>query len=76
MKVVYFKGRDGNRIGIQTEGGILDFSAAFPVYRLVKREEVCPMITDILALIEKGSFTVDVFAGVLEFVKKNAQLKQ
>ena len=71
MKIVSFKGNDGNRIGIQTDGGIVDFSAGFQVYNLVQSGELCPMITDLLTLLEGGLCNVDTFTETLEFLKRH-----
>ncbi len=74
MKIVSYKGNEGDRIGIQTEGKIVDFSAGFQVYNLVEKEELCPMITDILTLLQNGLFHVDLFTEVLSFLKRHSLL--
>lgn len=71
MKIVSYKGEYGDRIGIQTDKGIVDFSAAFQLYNLIEKEQICPMITDIMELIEDGLFDVDVFADVLIFLERH-----
>lgn len=72
MKILSFTGNQGKRIGIQTDKGILDFSAGFQVYNLVEKEEICPMITDILVLIQEGLFDVDIFKEVLSFLERHS----
>lgn len=72
MKVVSYKGEYGDRIGIQTDRGIVDFSAAFQLYNLVEKEQICPMIIDIMELIEEGFFDVDVLADVLIFLERHS----
>ena len=74
MKILSFKGNKGDRIGIQTDRGIVDFSAGFQVYNLVEKEELCPMTTDILALLESGLFDVEIFAEVLSFLERHSLL--
>jgi len=69
VKILSFKGNKGDRIGIQTERGIVDFSAGFQAYNLVEQEELCPMITDILTLLENGLCNAEVFAKVLHFLE-------
>ncbi len=71
MKIVSYKSKSGDRIGIQTENGIVDFSAGFQLYNLVEREEISPIITDILTLIENDLFDVDIFREVLAFLKRH-----
>jgi len=71
VKIVSFKGDKGDRVGIQTEQGIVDFSAGFQVYNLVEKEELCPVITDMLTLIENDLFNIDVFQEVLDFLDKH-----
>jgi 5-oxopent-3-ene-1,2,5-tricarboxylate decarboxylase/2-hydroxyhepta-2,4-diene-1,7-dioate isomerase len=70
MRIVSFKGNKGDRIGIQTDRGIVDFSAAFQVYTLVEKEELSPIVTDTLALLESGMFDVEVFTEVLSFLER------
>lgn len=71
MKIVSFKGNKGDRIGIQTDGGTVDFSAGLQVYTLVEKEESCPMITDILTLLESGLFGVETFTEVSSFLQRH-----
>jgi 2-keto-4-pentenoate hydratase/2-oxohepta-3-ene-1,7-dioic acid hydratase in catechol pathway len=72
VKVVSYRGEYGDRIGIETDRGIVDFSAAFQLYNLVEKEQICPMITDIMELIDGGLFDVDVFADVLIFLERHS----
>lgn len=74
MKIVSFKGDKGDRIGIQTDRGIVDFSAGFQAYNLVEREELCPMITDVLTLVESGLFDVETFTETLRFLSRHSLL--
>ena len=76
MKIVSFKGNEGDRIGIQTEGGIVDFSAGLQVYNLVEKESLCPMITDILTLLQNDLFDVELFSEVLNFLERHSLLKR
>ena len=76
MKIVSYKGNEGDRIGIQTESGIVDFSAGLQVYNLVEKEAICPMITDILTLLQNDLFDVDLFKGVLSFLKRHSLLER
>ena len=69
MKIVSFKGNKGDRIGIQTDRGYVDFSAGFQVYTLVEKEELCPLVTDNLTLLQKGQFNVETFTKVLRFLE-------
>ena len=69
MKIVLFNGNDGDRIGIQTDGGIVDFSAGLQVHNLVEREQLCPMITDLLSLLESGLCNAATFRETLEFLE-------
>ena len=71
MKIVSFKGSKGDRIGIQVDDGVVDFSAASQVYDLVEKEELCPAITDILTLLEMGLLDAEVFVEVLDFLKRH-----
>ncbi len=71
MKIVSFRGNNGDRIGIQTDRGIVDFSAAFQVYSLIEQEEPCPMITDIMTLLESGLWDVGIFTKVLNFLDQH-----
>ena len=71
MKIVSFKGNRGDRVGIQTDHGIVDFSAGFQVYTLVEKEELCPIITDTLTLLESGLFDVEIFTEVLNFLDRH-----
>lgn len=74
MKIVSFKGNKGDRIGIQIDRGIVDFSAGFQVYNLIEKEEFCPIVTDTLALLEGGLFDVEVFTEVLSFLERHSLL--
>jgi len=76
VKIVSFKGNEGDRIGIQTEGGIVDFSAALQVYNLVEKESLCPMITDILTLLQNELFDVELFSEALNFLERHSLLKR
>jgi 2-keto-4-pentenoate hydratase/2-oxohepta-3-ene-1,7-dioic acid hydratase in catechol pathway len=69
VKIVSFRGNQGDRIGIQTDNGIVDFSAGFQVYNLVEKESLCPMITDTLELLQDGLFDSDTFDEVLKFLE-------
>jgi 2-keto-4-pentenoate hydratase/2-oxohepta-3-ene-1,7-dioic acid hydratase in catechol pathway len=71
VKIVSFKGDKGDRVGIQTDRGIVDFSAGFQVYILVEKEESYPMITDTLTLLESGLFNVEIFTQVLDFLDRH-----
>jgi 5-oxopent-3-ene-1,2,5-tricarboxylate decarboxylase/2-hydroxyhepta-2,4-diene-1,7-dioate isomerase len=71
VKIVSFSGNKGDRIGIQTDRGIVDFSAGLQVYNLVEREELCPIITDTLTLLEGGMFDADLFSEVLSFLERH-----
>jgi len=71
VKVVSFKWKSGDRIGIQIDRGIVDFSAGFQVYNMVEKEEICPMITDVLTVIEEELFEVDTFAEALSFLERH-----
>lgn len=72
MKIVSFRGNRGDRVGIQTDRGIIDFSAGFQVYILVEKEESYPMITDTLTLLESGLFNVEIFTQVLDFLDRHS----
>ncbi len=76
MKIVSFRGNSGDRIGIQTDRGVVDFSAAFQVYNLVERGEPCTMITDILTLVQSGLCDVAIFTQVLNFLDQHNLLGQ
>lgn len=69
MKIISFRGNQGNRIGIQTDNGVVDFSAGFQVYNLVEKEEFSPMITDTLEMLQGGLFDHDTFKEVLRFLE-------
>jgi len=69
VKIVSFKGDRGDRVGIQTPDNVIDFSAGLRAYSLIEREEMCPMITDILTLLENDLFDVEVFSKVLDFLR-------
>jgi 5-oxopent-3-ene-1,2,5-tricarboxylate decarboxylase/2-hydroxyhepta-2,4-diene-1,7-dioate isomerase len=71
MKIVSFKGNKGDRIGIQTDDGIIDFSAGFQIYNLVEKQEMRCMITDILTLMESDLFSVEIFTEVLDFLQRH-----
>jgi 2-keto-4-pentenoate hydratase/2-oxohepta-3-ene-1,7-dioic acid hydratase in catechol pathway len=71
VKIVSFKSNRGDKIGIQTDEGIIDFSAAFQVFSLVEREEICPMITNTLMLLETGLFNVELFTALMDFLKRH-----
>jgi len=71
MKLLSFKGKDGDRVGILTDNGIVDFSAGFQVFSLIEKEAFCPVITDILYLIENDLFDADMFREVLEFLNRH-----
>jgi 2-keto-4-pentenoate hydratase/2-oxohepta-3-ene-1,7-dioic acid hydratase in catechol pathway len=71
LKILSFKGNKGDRVGIQTDRGIVDFSAGLQVYNLVESEELCPVITDNLTLLEGGMFDADLFSEVLSFLERH-----
>lgn len=71
MKIVSFNGKKGDRIGVQTDNGVVDFSAGFQLYNMVEKEEVRPMITDVLMLMEAGLFDVEIFKEVLGFLHRH-----
>ncbi|MGQ9607717.1 MAG: fumarylacetoacetate hydrolase family protein [bacterium] len=71
MRIISYKSKSGDRIGIYTENGIVDFSAGYQLYNLVEREEISPIITDTLTLIENGLFDVDIFKEVLDFLRRH-----
>jgi len=71
VKIVSFKGDRGDRVGIQTDRGIVDFSAGFQIYILIEKEESYPMITDTLTLLESGLFNVEIFTQVLDFLNRH-----
>ena len=71
MKIVSFKGDRGDRVGIQTDRGIVDFPAGFQIYILIEKEESYPMITDTLTLLESGLFNVEIFTQVLDFLNRH-----
>jgi len=76
VKIISYDGLCGTRIGIQTDKGIVDFSAAFQLYNMVEKEKITDMITDILELICKGYFDVDVFADVLIFLERHGFIER
>ncbi len=76
MKILSYEGNYGDRIGIEIDRGIVDFSAAFQLYSLVEKEQVCPMITDIMELIRGNLFDVDIFADVLLFLEHHSFLER
>lgn len=71
MRIISYKSKSGDRIGIYTENGIVDFSAGYQLYNLVEREEISPIITDTLTLIENSLFDVDIFKEVLDFLRRH-----
>lgn len=71
MKILSYKGNYGDRIGVEISRGIIDFSASFQLYNLVEKEQICPMITDIMELIKGNLFDVDIFADLLIFLEKH-----
>jgi 5-oxopent-3-ene-1,2,5-tricarboxylate decarboxylase/2-hydroxyhepta-2,4-diene-1,7-dioate isomerase len=72
VKIISYDGICGTRIGIETDKGIVDFSAAFQLYNMVEKEQIFPMMTDILELIYGGYFDVDIFADVLIFLERHS----
>ena len=72
MKIISYDGICGTRIGVETDKGIVDFSAAFQLYNMVEKEQIFPMVTDILELIYNGHFDVDIFADVLIFLERHS----
>jgi 5-oxopent-3-ene-1,2,5-tricarboxylate decarboxylase/2-hydroxyhepta-2,4-diene-1,7-dioate isomerase len=74
LKILSYKGNYGDRIGIEIDRGIVDFSASFQLYNLVEKEQICPMITDIMELIEGNLFDVDIFADLLIFLERHSFL--
>lgn len=71
MKIVSYKGNKEDYIGIQTEAGIVNFSIGLHLYNLMEKEESCPMVTDILTLLQNGSFNVGLFTEVLDFINRH-----
>jgi len=71
VRIVSFSGNKGDRIGIQTDRGIVDLSAGLQVYNLIERAELCPVITDTLTLLEDGMFDADLFSEVLSFLERH-----
>jgi 2-keto-4-pentenoate hydratase/2-oxohepta-3-ene-1,7-dioic acid hydratase in catechol pathway len=74
VKVLSYKGNKGDRIGIQTDRGIVDFSAGLQLYTVFEREEAGPMITDMLTLLQNGLCNVETFAEVLKFLERHSLL--
>jgi len=72
VKIISYDGICGTRIGVETDKGIVDFSAAFQLYNMVEKEQIFPMVTDILELIYNGHFDVDIFADVLIFLERHS----
>jgi 5-oxopent-3-ene-1,2,5-tricarboxylate decarboxylase/2-hydroxyhepta-2,4-diene-1,7-dioate isomerase len=72
VKIISYDGICGTRIGIETDKGIVDFSAAFQLYNMVEKEQISPMMINILELISGGYFDVDVFADVLIFLERHS----
>jgi 2-keto-4-pentenoate hydratase/2-oxohepta-3-ene-1,7-dioic acid hydratase in catechol pathway len=72
VKIISYRGNYGDRIGIETDRGIVDFSGAFQLYNLIEKEQICPMIIDIMELIKAGLFDVDIFADVLIFLERHS----
>jgi 2-keto-4-pentenoate hydratase/2-oxohepta-3-ene-1,7-dioic acid hydratase in catechol pathway len=74
LKILSYEGNYGKRIGIEIDRGIVDFSAGLQLYDLVEKEQVCPMITDIMELIQNNLFDVEIFAEVLLFLERHSFL--
>lgn len=71
MKVVRFArpGARESRVGVLSGAGVLDFSAAYRVYRLATDGCEAPLFSDPLELLRAGLFAPQVFAAALEFVE-------
>lgn len=73
MKVVRYATPDSpqENIGIPTDGGVFDFTAAYQALGMLERGVCeCP-IHSTTELLDKGLFTVEVFRSALEFARKH-----
>lgn len=73
MKVVRFAlpGNRATRVGVMTDGGVVDFSAAYRVHRLAVDGSDAPLFTDPAEMICAGLFTPDVFEQTIDFVARH-----
>lgn len=71
MKVVRFArpGTSESRVGILTDDGVLDFSAAYRVYRLAADGCDAPLMCDPADLLRAGLFVPEVFRATTDFVR-------
>lgn len=74
MRVVRFSpaGTSDSRIGILTDAGVLDFSAAYRVYRLAVDSCEAPLLCDPAELLRAGLFTPETFEETADFVAAHA----
>jgi len=74
MKIVRFACQETSesRIGILSDEGVLDFSAAYRVHRLAVDGCDAPLFCDPIELLRAGLFTPQVFGATADFVAAHA----
>jgi 5-oxopent-3-ene-1,2,5-tricarboxylate decarboxylase/2-hydroxyhepta-2,4-diene-1,7-dioate isomerase len=71
MKLAIFHGSIGNGVGIVADGGVLDYSRAYQVYRLIRDGVAVAPPDSLVDLMEQGLLDRRHLEGIREFVEKH-----